>query len=545
MTLSRLVAYTLLAILTDLSIVPVSNADRRVAVLEDGSAPSYAADPSAPVDFGFGPGVKPPLGRLPATASGSIPVGGPSANVTGVFGAPIPWPIIAIHVVLLPDGRVLNYGTDETGAQGAELLYDVWDPTLAPSSSPHLVLPNATVTDIFCSGQSVMWLNGDVLITGGDLTINGKRNYSNNDTTIFAPQTNTLTANPQMAFPRWYASLVSLPNGEMAVFGGRNKSLTGKLLSITPEVFNPATGWRTLTGAESKAAFGQWYYPRSYVAPGGNVFVLAVDGAMFSVGTAGSGSISAYRQPTLPGSHALPTVTFSPGKLLSVRLNAAAIIVDVTGPVPAITPTAPMSQVRYWASGTVLPDGQVLVTGGSQVENKLTGVAYAAEIWNPTSGQWTLGASATVPRLYHSNALLLPDGTVLTAGGGAPGPVRNLNAEIYYPPYLYMNDGSGQPAPRPSLSGTPPSTAVGQSISAAVGPTDQIARMTLVRTGSATHGNNSDQRFIDLTGFQQTGQQVSATLPSDPTILLPGYYMLFVFNQAGVPSVANIILISG
>jgi hypothetical protein len=186
-----------------------------------------------------------------------------------------------------------------------------------------------------------------------------------------------------------------------------------------------------------------------------------------------------------------------------------------------------------------------LVTGGSQVANKLTGIAYAAEIWNPTSGQWTLGASATIPRLYHSNALLLPDGSVLTAGGGSPGPLINLNAEIYYPPYLYMSDGSGLPAPRPSLSGAPASIAVGQSISATVGPTDQIACMTLVRTGSATHGNNSDQRFIDLIGFQQTGQLVTAMLPSDPTVLLPGYYMLFVFNEAGIPSIANIVLISG
>jgi hypothetical protein len=358
MTLSKIAACTLAAILADLLIVADSDADRILA-LEDDLAPSYGSDPSAPVDFGFGPGVKPPASgpRTAATAFGSAPVGAPNANVTGMFGAPMPWPIIAIHVILLPDGRVLNYGTDETGAQGAELLYDVWDPTLEPSSSAHLVLPNTTATDIFCSGQSVMWLNGDVLITGGDLTINGKRNYARNDSTVFAPQANTLSANPPMAFPRWYASLVSLPNGEMAVFGGHDTSLTAKLPVITPEVFNPATGWRTLTGAKSKPAFGQWYYPRSYVAPGGNVFVLQTNGTMYSVSTAGSGSISAYPQPTLPGSNTLPTVTFSPGKLLSVRLNAAAIIVDVTGPAPAITPTAPMSQVRYWASGTVLPDG--------------------------------------------------------------------------------------------------------------------------------------------------------------------------------------------
>ena len=68
--------------------------------------------------------------------------------------------------------------------------------------------------------------------------------------------------------------------------------------------------------------------------------------------------------------------------------------------------------------------------------NQLTGVAYQVEIWDPATGHWTAGASAAVPRLYHSNALLLTDATVLTGGGGAPGPLANLNAEIYYPPYL-------------------------------------------------------------------------------------------------------------
>ena len=507
---------------------------------------------SAPVDYGYGPGVKPPPARkamlTAGSGSGVVPIGGPSAGTAGVFGTPVTWPIIAIHVILLPDGRVLNYGTDETGAQGAELLYDVWDPSLGTESSAHLVLPNTTPTDIFCSGQSVMWQAGDVLITGGDLTVTDKRNSSRNDTTIFSPQANTLTENVPMAYARWYASLVALPDGEMVVFGGRQNGTKSHPPVTTPEVYNQATGWRTLTGATSNAAFGantKWYYPRAYVAPGGNVFVLAIDGTMYSVNTTDTGSIFTFSQTTLPGSNLLPTATFAPGQLLSVRNNAAAVIVDITGPAPVVTPTSSMSQVRYWSSGTVLADGQVLVTGGSLVRNKLTGVAYAAEIWNPASGQWTLGASATIPRLYHSNALLLPDGSVLTAGGGAPGPVKNLNAEIYYPPYLYANDGSGNPAVRPALSAVPSSLVVGQQLTVAVGPTDQITRLTLVRTGSASHANNSDQRFIDLTpNLVQTAQQISATLPTDPTALLPGYYMLFAINQAGVPSIASILLIT-
>jgi hypothetical protein len=172
---------------------------------------------------------------------------------------------------------------------------------------------------------------------------------------------------------------------------------------------------------------------------------------------------------------------------------------------------------------------------------QLTGVAYAAEIWDPATGQWTLGANAAKARLYHSTALLLPEGSVLTAGGGAPGPVNNLNAEIYYPPYLY--DASGQPAARPLLVTAPDSVnlSLNQQFAVTVGSAAPISRVTLVRTGATTHSFDSGQRFLEL-GFTQAGQTLTITLPTiNPNVAVPGYYMLFVFDQAGVPSVAKII----
>src|ERR1700692_80426 len=269
-----------------------------------------------------------------ATLSGSsssspIPVGGPTANVTGVFGPVVSWPIIPLHVVLLPGGRVMNYGTESSGNQGAQFIYDVWGPSLGTGTNAHLVLPNTTSTDLFCSGASVMY-NGIVLTTGGDLTVNGQRNFANNHTTLFNRSTNTISSNTPMQYPRWYPSLVALPDGRLAVFGGyRNvvPPLDDPVISaITPEVYDPATHvWTTLTGATSNAAFGgvdfegNWYYPRSYVAPSGNIFVLGHDGTMYSVSTAGVGGITQLA-PTAPGGVAwLPTIPFAPGKVLSVR----------------------------------------------------------------------------------------------------------------------------------------------------------------------------------------------------------------------------------
>ena len=127
-----------------------------------------------------------------SSASGQIPVGGPTANVTGVFGPIVAWPLIPLHAVLLPGGGVMSYGTDSSGNQGAQLIYDVWTPSLGTGTNAHLVLPNTTSTDLFCSGASVMY-NGSVLTTGGDLTVNGARNFANNKTTIFNPSTNTIS----------------------------------------------------------------------------------------------------------------------------------------------------------------------------------------------------------------------------------------------------------------------------------------------------------------------------------------------------------------
>jgi hypothetical protein len=267
------------------------------------------------------------------------------------------------------------------------------------------------------------------------------------------------------------------------------------------------------------------------------VFVLSTNGTLYSVSTAGNGSITQYAAKASPTYHSLPAVPFAPGMLLSLSSkDHGAEVIDYSGPTPVITPTEAIDQLRLWSTGTVLADGTVLVTGGSTVANELTGVAYSAQIWNPVTGHWTTGASAAKPRLYHSNALLLTDGSVLTGGGGAPGPVANLNAEIYYPPYLY--GANGVPAVRPVMTAASLNFEGALDITVDAGQT--ISKVTFVRTGSSTHSNNSDQRFLNLT-FTQAGQNVTATVPSDPTVVVPGFYMLFVFNSKGVPSIATII----
>jgi len=218
--------------------------------------------------------------------------------------------------------------------------------------------------------------------------------------------------------------------------GGRE---TTTIYSPTPEIFTRAGTWRTLPGATSDLAYGNvglnWSYPHAYqmLNNAEKVFLLSHDGNTFEINTVGDGMITKLTKKTFASNPKLPSVMFSQGKLLSLRNGARAVVVDINGSAPVISNTATMSQQRLYSNATVLADGKVMVNGGSSVGNVLDGAAYATEIWDPQTGQWTLGALAAKPRRYHSNSLLLQDGSVFTGGGGAPGPVRNMNAEIYYP----------------------------------------------------------------------------------------------------------------
>ena len=498
-----------------------------------------AQNRGAAINYGYGPGVKPSKFRqsFKAGVATAIVPGGPQAGTIGTFGPTIPWPIIPIHEVLLPDGRVMSFGSNPDGNQTGQFVYDVWNPALGTDTNAHLTLPNTTRTDIFCAGQIMMWMTGETLITGGDLTIDGARNYSNSATTIFSPASNTIRAAATMEYPRWYNSTVPLAKGEFLALGGRSDPATSV---ITPEVYNPWTGWRTLTGAASADAFGDSTYPRGFVGPDGKVFVLGIYN-QYKITTDGTGTITQVGGEIPTGDITLPTVMFAPGKLLSVRLdNNASYVIDFNRSNPTWTFAGTVDQSRIWSSSTVMADGKVLLIGGSSTANSLIGATYTAELWDPQNPTvWMPAATAANVRLYHSNALLLPDATVLTSGGGAPGPVSNLNGEIYYPPYLYHADGSV--AVRPTLTAAPPVFTWYKPLPLTVGAGNVISRVTVVRAGSTTHSVNLDQRFIDLP-FTQVGSSVSVTMPGDWYSMLPGNWMVFVW-QNGVPSVAKTVLV--
>lgn len=478
--------------------------------------------------------------------------GGPRAHLEGVFGPVFAWPVMPIHMVLLPDRRVLAYGTDPSGRQGAGFHYALWDPAATTDDEAFLTLPNVTGTDIFCSAQSLL-PNGQVVLMGGDENVGTPENFGNPDMNLFEPATNQLGPDQPMAYQRWYPTLVVTPAGERVVMGGRinivreNGVVSERNLAITPEVFTPGVGWRSLTDATSDAAFGSvrenFYYPRAWLAPAGDVFILGHDGTSFSLDPLGTGTLRTLAARAPLSQESLPSLMYAPGRILSLRNNRRAVVVDINGSEPVVQPTSAVPTLRRWGNTTVLADGRVWLNGGSRTGNRLDGAHYVSEFWNPATGAWTRGASARQPRLYHSTSLLLADGSVLTGGGGAYGPVTLLDGEIYYPPYLFRRDGSGRFAHRPVITTAPTEASPGGTLQLTLGLNVTARRLTLVRSGSATHSFNHEQRFLEL-AFVQNGSELSATLPASPYVLPPGYYLAFVFNGAGVPSLGQVIRVT-
>lgn len=456
------------------------------------------------------------------------------ANQFGMWGPVKAWPLIPVHSVMMADGRILSYGTDGTGKQTGNFIYDVWDPA-GGLDGGHLTLPNGTGTDIFCGSQVVLPGGDAVFLAGGDnWNGTGTTNTGNNNSNLFTPASNALNRGNNMNRPRWYSSSTTLLNGETYIQGGSGGT-------DRPEVRQADGTFRLLSNANTSAL--DFMYPRNFIAPDGRVFGYDSAGRMYYVDPSGSGTYTAMGQfaGSYTGSDASAAM-FRPGRILQFGGNSnGAIVIDIRNGAPVVTPTASMSSQRRLVTGTILPDGKVLATGGSSTWNELVNVNNSAEIWNPDTGTWTVGRAGVQARLYHSMAMLMADGTVMVGGGGAPGPQNNLNFELYFPPYLFA--AGGQLAARPTIESAPTVMDIGRTNAVDVSGANAPARVVMVKAGSVTHSWNMEQRFVELT-FAASGNRLSVQAPTRAADAPPGFYMLFVLDGNGVPSVSKMVRVN-
>jgi hypothetical protein len=231
----------------------------------------------------------------------------------------------------------------------------------------------------------------------------------------------------------------------------------------------------------------------------------------------------------------------------SRQITKTAEIINLDASNPTWQYTGSMNSARYLLNATLLPDGTVLATGGTSQQdnnngNALAGAVYAAELWNPSTGQWTQMASMAVPRLYHSTAILLPDARVLVSGGGDPessGEAKGTthpNMQIFSPPYLFRG-------PQPVISSAPSTASYGQTIAVTSPDAASITKINLIRPGSTTHGFNMTQRIVSVSFDRAPDGTLELHMPTNPNNAPPGPYMIFLLNADGVPSKASMLML--
>ena len=459
-----------------------------------------------------------------------------NAALVGQWGSPISWPspAVAIHANLLPNGKLLTWG--RTVHQPV-----LWD----PSGGGFVDVPEPV--DLFCSGHTLL-PDGRILTAGGHSGVDTKGIISS---AFYDYTSNSWQTGPDMRNGRWYPSNLSLPTGEVLTISGGD---TAGVLNIIPEVWSPGGisgggGWRALINAQSSLP----YFPMMFVAPNGTAFMAGPNQATGYLNTSGSGSWTAGPNKIYGSSRDYGSaVMYDAGKILVVgggNPTASAETIDLNqGAGATWRRVDSMAIARRQMNATLLADGTVLATGGSNASGFNTKPTddrvLAAERWDPATGHWTTLARQTHYRLYHSNALLLPDARVLSVGSGQPaatGLTDDYTGEIFSPPYLFKLDGT--PATRPTVSGAPTQVGYGSSFPVTVTSAAPIAKVTWIRLSTVTHATNMNQR-LNYLSFTANGSTLTITVPANANLAPPGHYMLFVLDANGVPSVASIVRIS-
>ncbi len=442
-----------------------------------------------------------------------------------------PWPFYPVNLVLLPSGKVLFYSGDE-GNSGNDTR--LWTP--ATDTVTALAQPGYNT---FCSGTALR-SDGSLLVIGGHIA----NNVGLSNASLYSYGSNKWTRVSDMNAGRWYPTATALPNGDLLASSGYMTLETG--IDPVCQVLRGST-WRSLTNAALVVS----PYPWMFVAPNGKVFCAGCLKDTRYLDTTGAGAWSFVANSNWDTREYGSAVMYEPGKILILGgggnvtedpispyylPTATAEMIDLNSPVPAWSTIQPMNFRRRHPNATLLPDGKVLVTGGNagHGHNNLDRVnaVHTAELWNPVTQAWSvLAASDPVfRRIYHSSALLLPDGRVITAGGNS-----ELTPEIFSPPYLFKGA-------RPVIASAPADVDYHSNYLVTTSGSQTVSAVNWIRLGAATHAFDENQRLNHLAFSPVTGG-IQITTPANTNLCPPGHYMLFLLNANGVPSVAKIIRI--
>ena len=509
--------------------------------------------------------------------------------------------VLAVHAALLPTNEIIYFGGDEHDAAQWE-QGDVDHTRLFDCDTLMVedVNPGSPTFDVFCCGHAMLG-NGRLLVAGGteifvghDPGLHHDHMPGLRDSSVYDPFAHAWfpiapMSDPTPRFPhptnpagprggRWYPTLVTLGDGSILALSGHPSSHDGRHNNHIPERFVPSLrSWIPLSESTSdfEITDDTRLYPRAHLLPDGTVFCSTPLGRTARCQvidpTTGSRRFVAEAPP-------LDTVTNDPPmrngvywgnfftqcatsvllplsppdyapRVLICGGNAAFTLalqglIDTPGDGRqwASTGRRSLSGPRYHLNAVLLPTGDVFVSGGCRVFNRDDSPVNIPEIYHPDTDSWEAlpFQPASVIRNYHSVALLMPDGRIWTAGSDHNGLQGSENAElrieIFEPDYVGRRD-------RPQILSAPERIVYGERFDVETSDATSIARVAILRTGSVTHSFNADQRYIRL-GFRETESgRLSVTGPPDGHVAPPGYYLLYLINAEGLPSVGSFVRI--
>ena len=488
-----------------------------------------------------------------------LPVLLPADSSTGGQYEILPYPpnTVAIHTALLRTGKIVSFSfNDHNPLHGESFVLDpVSNSTYTPHESPHK----------FCGGHSFL-SDGRLFSAGGQIP-EIKTLYT------FDPDSQTWSYAGAMEHGRWYPTCTTMPDGRILIISG-TKGIGFEINPLGPvnntyQYYNPTTG---LTQEQPipkpfSSHFPRGFttidlYPFVYVLPSGKVLIHSRNTTRLFNPNTGVWDSSEFRT-LYPYSRTYKTMGTSVLlPLLPPNYNASVILIGGSGAdpenvrqdTPAIKTaeilepemrepgwraTAPLNYARALPQSVLLPDGKVFVFGGS-AKGCRDGIepVLPAEMYDPANETWTVMNPINVPRLYHGSAVLLPDARVLIGGKDAinnfpPYDYPEHRIEIFSPPYLFKGR-------RPKLNSVPESVGYKETFTIEFESEIPIASAVFIRTGTSTHCQNMDQRYVGLEIVHQTSNRLAVIAPPNANIAPPGYYMLFLNDKEGIPSVANL-----
>jgi hypothetical protein len=513
--------------------------------------------------------------------------------------------VLPVHAGLLHTGKVLFFAGSGNSAfrftspefgNEADKIYTsvVWDPVKNVLDNktfdhpPTLRRANNSVIDFFCCGHTLLD-DGRVLVAGGTseydkVIVNGQMRDAGHgfagtrDSVVFDPISEQWTAIQPMTRGRWYPTVLLLSDSAVLAASGLDEGAQGLEnntlernsdpdhagwvktrdfnLPLYPHLFQLADGRVFYTGGKMDTPGDSVPFVFDPIAPTASVMVgnLTDIGQCNQCASVLMPPAQAQQVMILGGGPEDPDDPQAPRGVATHRVAVA----DFKSAVPAYQAKQSLNHERMHVNAVLLPDRTIIAVGGGVTREASARSAlvdpqggrevFEAEIYDPALDSWSITAPATIARLYHSVALLLPDGRVVSAGGNPdkgsqvawlpPDPLEEMRLEIFSPPYLFKKKSG------PAILNAPVDIKYGSNVVVRTDQPNQIKWINLIRAGLTTHSFNGTQRLVDVPFTTTPPDALNATIPNDRNLAPPGWYMLFLTDKDGIPSIASWVRLS-